>query len=150
MNKVEGHDSGPFPPFTRLCWSDEQLVHAEGLYLVSHAPPSLRIPILVGVRLRFTATDVLLQANDDDSIRVTTDASEVTDSPIEIRSLSDQEPWRHAIGLTLMWSWKMTNQRGYFDGVQLEFAESTERPATRIQLICVASELKQQKLDARI
>ena len=36
----------------------------------------------------------------------------------------------------------MINQQGYFDGVQLDFGESSESTIGRIQLLAVSSELK--------
>jgi Family of unknown function (DUF6334) len=37
--------------------------------------------------------------------------------------LDAANPWRLALGKPLFWSWSMTDQSGYRDGLQLEFAD---------------------------
>jgi len=55
--------------------------------------------------------------------------------------LSDSAPWRSVVGMRLIGAWAMTNDRGYSDALQLEFAEQERSVATdvRIQLEAAAS-----------
>lgn len=53
--------------------------------------------------------------------------------------LTTQHPWRMLIGCALVWQWDLTNQHGYLDGCQLEFARPGQ--CWTLQLICEAGSL---------
>jgi len=40
--------------------------------------------------------------------------------------LTAREPWRTLIGCSVLWTWTLTNQRGYQDGFQIELARPGE------------------------
>ena len=54
-----------------------------------------------------------------------------------------------AYGLMAMWSWKMENQKGYFDAIQLELNDSSLRKTKILQfkaaasgiIVCIVNEL---------
>jgi len=51
--------------------------------------------------------------------------------------ITDQHPFESLIGCRLRWGWLLTNQRGYTDGVQLEFARDGQ--TWILQLVAEAS-----------
>nr|CCG06118.1 hypothetical protein [Hahella chejuensis] len=61
-------------------------------------------------------------------------------------SFMKRRPWSLAIGSPLLWSWVLHNQQGYFDGIQLEFAKSTESRSVIVQLVALGSEIKQRDI----
>ncbi|WP_431685526.1 DUF6334 family protein [Hahella sp. NBU794] len=61
-------------------------------------------------------------------------------------SFMKRRPWSLAIGNPLLWSWVLHNQQGYFDGIQLEFAKSTESRSVIVQLVALGSEIKQRDI----
>lgn len=54
-------------------------------------------------------------------------------------SFAEKPPWSLAIGKSLLWSWVLHNQQGYFDGIQFEFANNVEDKSTIIQLVAIGS-----------
>ncbi len=124
-----------------------RLVHDEGLRLrhvtacVAAAPPIARHPTTL--TLDFDGVQVAFVACEDDSIAVCAaadaPAEDEDEYDVETVDLTDEEPWRAAVGKPLMWTWSMTNQQGYRDAFQLEFAVDTSDTAVVIQLIVLAS-----------
>jgi Family of unknown function (DUF6334) len=123
-----------------------RLVHDEDLRLrqvtarVTAAPPAARHPRTL--TLDFDGVQVVFAACADDSIAVctTSDAQALEDDEaVETVDLTDAEPWRAAVGRPLMWTWSMTNQQGYRDAFQLEFAVDTSDTSVVIQLVVLAS-----------
>ena len=62
---------------------------------------------------------------------ISNDPSEKTYSPCAILA---RRPIQSAIGRPLIWAWEMTNQQGYLDGIQLEFAEDVSAESVVVQL----------------
>ena len=58
--------------------------------------------------------------------------------------VTDHDPFRSLVGCRLRWGWLLTNQRGYTDGVQLEFAR--DRETWILQLVAEASSLRAYSL----
>jgi hypothetical protein len=71
----------------------------------------------------------------DDTVKIV--ATNVGNS--HVVNVTDQPPWSALVGSRLRWGWTLTNQRGYTDGVQLEFFH--ERDFWIIQVIAEASSL---------
>jgi hypothetical protein len=69
----------------------------------------------------------------DDSIRLGATGATLP----YVTDLSGEDPWSRLIGCGILWIWRMTNQNGYFDGLQLEFARPGE--CWSVQLMCGAS-----------
>jgi len=70
----------------------------------------------IALTLGFERGVVLVTADaDDDTIRLT------VGDPATGRDVSNEAPWRDAIGRELLWLWMLTNQQGYEDGCQFEF-----------------------------
>ena len=55
--------------------------------------------------------------------------------------VSTSPPWDKAIGREIRWAWRLTNQQGYDDGVQFEFANPNDSSECVIELIAEASML---------
>lgn len=60
-------------------------------------------------------------------------------SRVKLHDVSSRAPWRDAINKFLVWGWELCNNRGYRDGVQLQFGPTL---AKAIQLVVVASSMK--------
>ena len=127
-------------PFARVFSSREALTQVDGQYFVGDGGP----PMLTAIRLSFAETAIMLVAQDDDSIEVIVTGSFECGPECEVRNLNEVAPWKDAIGRPLLWAWRMTNQQGYFDGLQFDFAKTVESPVTRIQLLVAATEFKLQ------
>ena len=95
---------------------------------------------LTALMLGFDHGSVLIEAvGDDDTIRVS--AIPEVDGDV----LSQQVPWRDAIGRGVVWVWSLTNQQGYRDGSQLEFgkpAQHDQPSYLSVQIIVAASALR--------
>jgi len=123
--------------FASLCSSNELLMNVEGQFFVYD-----EMSMMVAVKLTFEIAVVLLSAMNDDTMNVEFGGVFTNLDQHEVRPLTSLSPWKNAMSRPLAWAWRMTNQQGYFDGLQLDFAESTEVEASRIQLLVVASEIK--------
>jgi hypothetical protein len=68
--------------------------------------------------------------------------------PAELQSTSRLKiddkitPWNGVVGSKLLWSWLLTNQRGYVDGIQLEFRQDEQGTPSCFQAIAIASTLE--------
>jgi hypothetical protein len=65
----------------------------------------------------------------------------LNESDKDLFDLSHHELWREAIGCQLTWSWMLTNQQGYRDGLQLNFC-GADCPDVRRQIVVWASTLR--------
>lgn len=73
--------------------------------------------------LEFENAKVFVEVTEDDSLRISKAFSPSEDlQSSAFLTLSQCAPWKDALGNHLMWSWVLTNQQGYDDGFQLEFA----------------------------
>ena len=95
---------------------------------------------VVGFVLSFQNLELSIIATEDDTVELT--QGTVGTDPDHSLHVSDEVPWSQAIGKPLRWGWLMTNQQGYQDAVQFEFARSVAEPATIIQLVAIGSSLK--------
>lgn len=102
-------------------------------------------PLLVELLLHFEQTVVTLAVTEEDEIdtasRISADDQEVHDV-----DLTGVVPWRASIGNPLLWVWDMTNQLGYLDGVQLEFARNVESKSVTVQLIALGAQLRVREI----
>ena len=98
--------------------------------------------MLLAVRFQFTNEIVVLAAQDDDSLGVFGSSWDCDGIDIVSRNLGKFSPWNLAIAKPLLWSWRMINQQGYFDGVQLQFGSNVTDLGVQVQLIVVSSEVK--------
>jgi hypothetical protein len=88
------------------------------------------------IRLSFEAGDWSLVVNPDDDTLLITEPFETDHAHFD--SAPENSPWRLALGKRPRWIWTMTNQQGYQDGIQFEFADPGEAAVT-IQMIAMAS-----------
>lgn len=102
---------------------------------------SLEKPLLVELVLGFERTDVTLAVTEDDEFDLGSRVS-ADDQAIQEVDLADMVPWSRIIGLPLMWSWEMTNQQGYSDGVQLEFAKDVASESVIVQLVALGAQIR--------
>jgi hypothetical protein len=81
----------------------------------------------------------VLADGSDDSIQVFEDETLLD----HVELLTDTAPWAGAVGHGVMFAWRLKNQSGYADGLQIEFGWGSEPPGGHlcVQLVCVASEL---------
>lgn len=126
-----------------------RLVHDEGLELTevtAHVRSSPFRGHLVALSLTFGRVTCVVVAEQDDSLTVWPVWTADPDlSPV---ILSHQEPWSLVLGRPLMWSWSMTNQQGYRDALQFEFAQEPGVPTVLIQLVALGSEVRLRRVDA--
>ena len=97
---------------------------------------------MVALRLSFGSKSIMLIANEDDSISVVGDQEMHEVALHESRDIGHSLPWAKVIQRPMLWAWVLINQQGYFDGVQMEFAETCDSTRTRIQLLVEASAFK--------
>lgn len=95
------------------------------------------LPFPVGVELGFELGEILVAAREE--------TDEIADTFNELISdrmeLVDHiEPWAEVIGGRCLWSWELTNQMGFRDGVQFEFVSDKSR--VRVQLLVGASMIR--------
>jgi Family of unknown function (DUF6334) len=82
---------------------------------------------------------VLIAEPVDDSLTIA-DGSEWRPDPDTVSiPLNESDPWRLALGKPLFWSWSMTDQFGYRDGLQLAFAENVSDDSIIVQFIVLGS-----------
>lgn len=97
--------------------------------------------------LVFDDVTCVMLAEQDDSLSIASGPDPLLASGAPSLSLSAEDPWCLAVGKPLLWSWSMTNQQGYRDGCQIEFAEDVSDSSVVIQLIVVASAIKVRVVD---
>ena len=118
--------------------SRDRLTEVQGLYV---GAPGL--DDLVALDLHFGGRHVLLSADaEDDTLVVGRDPKSSGGAGRQWTPLHQNDPWKEAVGKPLLWTWLMTNQQGYLDGVQFEFASSVEKASVVIQLIVCGGALK--------
>jgi hypothetical protein len=95
---------------------------------------------LASLALGFEHGAVLVSAaGEDDTIAIRLIASAFGED------VSQEMPWRYAVGRALVWLWSLKNQQGYEDGLQLEFGgvRSEGQPQHLcVQLMVAASGLQ--------
>lgn len=121
------------------CDSSMPLTDVFGQYLVWDGPPAL-----IALRLEFGNQVLLLTALEDDSLKVRANEDFLALADHAVTQLTQTSPWKSAVSRPLMWAWVMVNQQGYLDGIQLDFARSSEDEAARIQVLVIGSSLKLQ------
>jgi len=129
--------------------SDEPLqrIHDQRLRLrqvTAHVRESAPVPYIRALSLVFDAVSIVLVAEEDDSLSI---ASEYADPELSPVSLGAEKPWSRALGKPLLWSWSMTNQQGYRDGLQLELANNVDDPSVVIQILVEASNIKVRQIE---
>ncbi|MEE3716055.1 DUF6334 family protein [Tumidithrix elongata RA019] len=78
---------------------------------------------------------------EDDTVELTTFLP-VVESGYTLMDVSSQKPWQKLLHHRLQWAWLLTNQQGYFDGIQFAYMdEPNDEPniPTIIQLQVLAS-----------
>lgn len=129
--------------------SDEPLqrIHDQRLRLrqvTAHVRESVPVPYIRALSLVFDAVSIVLVAEDDDSLSI---ASEYADPELSPISLGAEQPWSRALGKPLLWSWSLTNQQGYRDGLQLELANNVDDASVVIQILVEASTIKLRQIE---
>lgn len=86
--------------------------------------------------LRFEQLTITIGVNPDDDTVVIVEGERVGPS----QTKTPVEPiWANAVGRPLRWAWLLTNQQGYRDGVQLEWAHPEEARGVCLQLVAVVN-----------
>jgi hypothetical protein len=125
-------------PFSRVHETGEHLVGVKGYFFVDATSDDM----LVAIRFHFDSDIVVIAVREDDSLAIFGTAWNCTEEGVVSRELSGIAPWNAAVTKPLLWSWRMINQQGYFDGVQLQFGENVDDSIVQVQLIAIASEIK--------
>jgi hypothetical protein len=94
--------------------------------------------------LRFEQLTLTICVNPDDDTVVLVEGERIAPSQMKGEA---EAIWSNAVGRPLRWAWLLTNQQGYGDGVQLDFARPEEARGVCLQLLAVASALKLQKVE---
>ena len=124
-------------PFVLL----EKVANDAGPLLQTHYMTRNELPsVPSSFVLTFQNMELTVTAQDDDSVELIL-GGVGTDSEHTLRS-NEEFPWSEAIGKPVRWGWMMTNQQGYQDAVQFEFARNIADTSTIIQLVAVGSSLK--------
>lgn len=129
-------------PFLSIHETGEHLCTVKGFFFIDENSDEM----LVALKFRFDNESVVLVAQEDDSFEVLGDDWRCTEKNILLRDLSEEDPWKFAISKPLLWSWRMINQQGYFDGIQLQFGVDVTDSLVKVQLIVIASEIKVFKI----
>lgn len=97
---------------------------------------------ILAVRLMLTNGDWMLAVDpDDDTLTLQTTPDDVFEE-WKVFDASTYFPWAAALGKHVRWAWLMENQRGYTDGLQLEFADVERGGTVEVQLYAMASTVK--------
>jgi len=112
--------------------NDEQLKGAQYLF---HED----FPIdIIGINLEFLNRSVcILVDEDEDTLYLSTDKPEL--SGLQVKKA--HYPFRNAFGMRIRWFWKMINNQGYVDGLQIELADTVNDTPVVIQLMAIASKI---------
>ncbi len=106
-------------------------------------------PMLVAIVLEFDRTSVSFAVGADDSINTVDSRPLETDQDYRVSDISGLSPWDESIGLPLLWSWTLTNQQGYNDGVQFDFAQDGGSRSVLIQILGLAGEVKVRRMSSQ-
>jgi hypothetical protein len=82
----------------------------------------------------------------DDTLSISSALPLELQSHARIKVDDNSAPWNQMMGAALIWSWRLTNQQGYSDGLQLEFRRDGHGALACVQLIAIASTLELRSL----
>lgn len=61
----------------------------------------------------------------------------------KVVAVGTEDPWLEMYGLSVLWTWRMTNQQGYTDGLRLEFGDPDDNHKSRtVEMVVAASSIK--------
>lgn len=132
---------------TSLANSEQKLVDVVG-YFEGFDDGNLE-HVLCSIGFVFEKTAFYVVAQEDDSFTLHPSDRCIDQEWIPV-SFIKRRPWSLAIGKPIFWSWTLYNQQGYFDGIQLVFADNSESRSIAIQLIALGSEIKQREVSEKI
>jgi hypothetical protein len=89
----------------------------------------------------FEKQNLTIMASEEDTIEIECKMRDWDDSSV-LNDVSCTHPWLRSIGKKLRWAWCLVNQQGYFDALQLEFANNVSEEPIIVQLVAVASCLR--------
>ena len=125
-------------PFSAVHETGECLVGVNGYFFVDGVSNNM----LVAIRFHFENEIVVVAAREDDSLDIFGMERNYDEENQLFRDLSGTAPWDLAISKPLLWSWRMINQQGYLDGLQMQFGRNVHASIVQVQLIAIASEIK--------
>lgn len=128
----------------RIHSGSDYLLRVQGVYWVD--PPHQ--DMLVAICFEYDQWPIVAWAAEDDTIHIEESSVYRRPTGVVLRDLSSIPPWKDAVGKPLLWSWSMTNQQGYRDGLQLHFANTADEMGVEIQLLVVASEISVRIISA--
>jgi Family of unknown function (DUF6334) len=96
-------------------------------------------PLVTAVALRFESLTAGFRVVPDDDTLAASVGVLAAESDEEVMDLGGEPPWSSCLGLGVCWGWRLTNQQGYTDGVQLEFSEPGEPSRAVVELVAIAS-----------
>lgn len=91
------------------------------------------------ITLHFDYGLIVIGVNADDDTITISDAKRELSGEEAVILAAQRQPWRDLLGLRLMNSWLMRNQRGYVDSIQLEFSLPGAETTRTVQLVAMAS-----------
>lgn len=80
------------------------------------------------------------------------DTLSVSDSPpagpfnLQCIDVSREAPWNSALGMRIQWIWRMQNQQGYEDGIQIEFHLEDSAQSLEVQFIAIGSHISVRRV----
>lgn len=101
--------------------------------------------MLLMIRLDFDIDKIYLSVDGNDSLVIDAD-DHLESSLLKCKDISMLSPWTEALNNPLLWSWLLTNQQGYTDGLQLEFAKNVSQRSAIVQIIAEGGEIKIRKI----
>ncbi len=93
------------------------------------------------VILFFENRSLTITASDDDEIELIFEHRKWDDS-YEIKNVTSALPWATVAERKLRWGWGLVNHQGYFDALQMEFANNIHQKQVIFQIVAIASHLK--------
>jgi hypothetical protein len=93
---------------------------------------------LSALRMHFSSSIVCIWVDpDNDTLHV---SDSVPSQTLSHGSVLAQEPWHRAAGKPILWAWRLINQQGYGDGIQVSFSDAERnKELVVVQLIGKAS-----------
>jgi hypothetical protein len=128
---IDIYDLGPFKSVTYDYWLDPTTLDGGGF--PHRATLHFESEAVLSVRVNPDTDEVAVHVGSEQP-----SLGDGSHKTVEVRTF----PWTQVEGLRVDWMWRMTNQNGFFDGLQLQFASSGGRVhGMAIQFIAIASRL---------
>ena len=125
-------------PIQAVYHSQQPLMSVEGYYFEG--------TLLRAICLVFENRSLFFFAQDDDSLGVSTSKDAIPDDDLQVHDITASAHWSLAVGRTMTWVWRLTNQQGYLDGIQFEFSKDSYNKSWQVQILIVAGAVQAREI----